>query len=385
MIFDIAGEKQFEEERKRLERLRALGEIASGVAHDFNNALFAIVGYTELITEKVTEPDLLRDLSALRRAANDASRIVRRMEAFYKTQAASFIPLDVNEVISDAVDMTRPRWKIHPQVQGIRIDVVTLLTDLPTVQGDSAELREVFTNLVFNAVDAMPRGGTLTIESRHDGDKVVVTVRDTGIGMDEATRSRVFEAFYTTKGAKGSGLGLSLCNGIVGRHGGTIEVESAPGAGSTFTVILPVSRQVIAAQREAEESPPGKPLTLLAVDDEPMARDVLTSMLTRLGHTYVVCENGEEAFRKFKPGKFDAVITDLGMPNPNGFEVALRLRQRSPDTPVIMLTGWGEMLAPEQLQENCVSYLLKKPVMLSRLRAVLKEIGDAAEKGKAAS
>ncbi|MGH8104452.1 MAG: GAF domain-containing protein [bacterium] len=376
VVFDVTYEKQFEEERKRLERLRALGEIASGVAHDFNNALFAIVGYTELIAERMTDPDLLQDLSSLRRAASDASRIVRRMEAFYKTQVASLVALDLNEIITESLDITRPRWKIYPQVQGIHIEVVTRLNDLPAIQGDAAELREVFTNLIFNAVDAMPTGGTLTIESSSEGDRVVVSVRDTGVGMDEATRRRVFEAFYTTKGARGSGLGLSLCNSIIGRHGGTIHVESAPEAGSSFIVTLPVTQELAATPPPQEEAPAGRPLTLLAVDDEPTARDVLRSMLARLGHSTTLCETGEDAVHAFSRGRFDAVITDLGMPAPNGFEVARRIREVSPDTPVILLTGWGEMLAPELLEQSCISYLLKKPVMLTRLRTILTDIAS---------
>jgi CheY-like chemotaxis protein/anti-sigma regulatory factor (Ser/Thr protein kinase) len=284
--------------------------------------------------------------------------------------------LHLNELVQQVIDLTRARWSNMPQQRGITVELVTQLqTQLPPVMGIESEIREALINLVFNAVDAMPGGGTLTLRTHVAGGRVCVEVADTGVGMDEDARRRCLEPFFTTKGERGTGLGLAMVYGVLQRHGADIEIESAPGRGTTM-------RLVFAAASEQGDSPPSGPLEvpsglrILAVDDDPVLLRSLCEALEADGHIVVATHDASKGIEEFRGAlagslPFSVVITDLGMPYVDGRQVAAAVKAASPSTPVIMLTGWGQRLVADNEIPPCVDLVLSKPPRLHDLRAAL--------------
>jgi PAS domain S-box-containing protein len=363
------------------ERLRALGELAAGIAHDFNNSLAMIVGYTELL---LADPAALEDRAAARdslqlvhSAAEDAAAVVGRLREFYRPRekGEDVRPVQLNDVIARAISLTEPRWRDQAQAGGRTIHVETDFGDVPPVAGLEAELREALANLILNAVDAMPSGGTLTLRTRMRADRVVVEVRDTGVGMPPEVLARLFEPFFTTKGDRGTGLGLPMVHGIVERHEGHIEVDSAPGAGTTFTISLPASRAGAPASPAPDASPAAVPaLRVLVVEDEPSLRRILASYLEVDGHTVRTTANGREAIDAFRRERFDLVITDRAMPDVGGDRLAAALGEVAPDVPVVMVTGLGALMNDVGERPAGVDLVVAKPVTLGGLRAAVREV-----------
>jgi CheY-like chemotaxis protein len=384
------------------ERLRALGQMASGIAHDINNAISPIALYTEsLINNEPHLSDRARSyLITIQRAIDDVAATVARMQEFYR-QREPQMPLRqaaLNPLVQQVLELTRARWSDMPQQRGTMIEVRSeLAPDLPAVTGVESEIRDALTNLVINAVDAMPEGGALTFRTRVLEDtedttaangssaarQVCVEVVDTGIGMDEETRRRCLEPFFTTKGERGTGLGLAMVYGMTQRHNGKIEIESAPGRGSTVRLILPV--RVSAPAAPVCHAPPPGPaerMRLLVVDDDPLLTMSLRNILESDGHAITVADGGQAGIDAFVAAKqlgepFAAVITDLGMPHVDGRKVATAVKAASPATPVILLTGWGQRLIAEgdiPMHVNCV---LGKPPKLRDLREALARCAES--------
>ncbi len=359
------------EELIRVERLRALGQMASGVAHDFNNILTPILGYAELALNSNNLPsDVREDLDKIAAAARDASTIVTRLRYFYRPQTSTDThqSVDLPTIVHQAIDLTRPRWRDIPQAQGVQIEVVLDLDAVPPLLGDATELRELLINLIFNAIDATPGGGTIRISTKHHLDAVVLSVSDTGLGMTSDVRNHLFEPFFTTKGEQGSGLGLSICQGIAEHHNATIEIASTPGAGTTVTVRFPTTHIV---HTEAPEPLLGKlpVLNILYVDDDRDVRAVVTKMLESLGQ-YVECAtSGAEAMNLLHILRFDVLISDLGMPGMSGTEVLDAARSIDPALTTVLLTGWGHFIDPQQ--STTADFVISKPVRMDDLRQVL--------------
>lgn len=372
------------------ERLRALGHMASGIAHDINNALSPVSLYTESMLE--TEPDLSDRarsyLQTIKRAVDDVAQTVGRMREFYRPRDAelALTPVQLNSMVQHVVDLTRARWSDIPQQRGIVIRALTdLAPALPKIMGMEAEIREALTNLVFNAVDAMPEGGTLTLRTRlaaadRQPATIVVEIADTGVGMDEDTRLRCMEPFFTTKGDRGTGLGLAMVFGTMQRHGAGMEIESVPGAGTTVRLVFAVPDLVPQEPGPtvvALEAP--LRLRLLLIDDNPVLLQSLRDALELDGHVVVTTDGGEAGIAAFRLSlgreeAFAAVITDLGMPHLDGRRVAAMVKAASPATPVIMLTGWGKRLAAEGYLPPHVDRLLAKPPRLHELRETLAQL-----------
>ena len=282
------------------ERLRAFGEMAGGIVHDFNNALMSVIGYSELLLH---DDDQLADVQTTRRflqiintAGQDASHIISRLRDFYRPREAIdlFARVDLNEIIEQCVPLTQPKWKDQALAEGREISLEFDLAKVPSILGNASDLREIAINLVFNAVDAMPLGGTITLRSGVDGSDVIFEVVDTGTGMTEEVRQRCLEPFFSTKGEKGTGLGLSMVFGIVKRHEGRVEIESVQGSGTVFRIRLPA--QIVAVETAADDDLKiDRSLSVLVVDDEPIARDVIARYLTADGHRVVTAINGHEA------------------------------------------------------------------------------------------
>ncbi|HEV8677043.1 MAG TPA: GAF domain-containing protein [Methylomirabilota bacterium] len=364
--------KMAQEHLVQTEKLRALGEMASGVAHDFNNILAAILGRVQLLLSQVQEPQFRRWLQVVERAALDGAQTVRQIQEFTRIrrdQPAERV--DANQVVRDAVEMTQIRWRDEMQSQGLDVRVRLDLAPVPAVDGHPAELRQVLTNLILNAVDALPQGGTITITTRAAGNGVEVAVADDGVGMSEEVRRRIFEPFFTTKGPKGTGLGLAMVYGMVSRHGGAVGVESVEGAGSTFTIRLPIGFGLTEAGGAAPEAAGGRRARVLVIDDEEPVRDALADMLRLARHHVVVASQGMEALEQFRGALFDLVVTDLAMPGMSGWQVAQAVKALRPEVPVVLVTGWGVELPAEQLRANGVDRVMTKPFRMDEVQGVV--------------
>jgi DNA-binding response OmpR family regulator/anti-sigma regulatory factor (Ser/Thr protein kinase) len=364
------------------ERLRALGQMASGIAHDVNNALAPVSLYVGTLLER--EPGLsvrAREyLEIMQRAIEDVAHTVGRMREFYRARGPELVlaPVDVNRIVRQVVDLTRARWSDMPQQRGTVIEArLDLARNLGPASGIEAEMREALTNLVFNAVDAMPEGGTLTLSTRSSAAHIEIAVADTGSGMDEDTRSRCLEPFFTTKGERGTGLGLAMVYGVVRRHSGEIDIESSPGTGTTVRLRFASTASAEIPIPEESQGPVAG-LRLLVVDDDPMVSRTLHQILEFEGHQVATASGGEEAVNLFLPESdrrhsFDVVITDLGMPHVDGSRVAAAVKAGSPDTRVILLTGWGQKLTAEGNVPPEVDYVISKPPKLRELRNALAQ------------
>ena len=362
------------------ERLRALGQMASGIAHDINNAISPVALYTDSLLER--EAGLSAQgrgqLETIQRAVHDVAATVARMREFYR-QREPQLPLTavhLNELVQQVVDLTRARWSDMPQQRGIVIELKTELAEnLPSVMGAESEIREALTNLVFNAVDALPAGGTLTLRTRvAQSGQVQVEVSDTGIGMDETARRSCLEPFFTTKGERGTGLGLAMVYGMVQRHSAEIEIESEVGRGTTVRLSFASAASVATQADSAAQPIVRRRLRILVVDDDPVLLRSLRDALEGDGHAIVVASGGQQGIdlmRASDADKFDAVITDLGMPYVDGRQVASAVKTASPSTPVIMLTGWGQRLVAEGDIPAHVDLVLNKPPKLRDLREAL--------------
>jgi signal transduction histidine kinase len=372
------------------ERLRALGQMASGIAHDINNAISPISLYTESLLER--EPNLSERsrnyLSTIQRAIEDVARTVARMREFYREREAQLTleRVDINRSVRQVVDLTRPRWSDQPQQRGLMVDLRTELTDpLPDIMGAEHEIRDALTNLIFNAVDAMPAGGGLYVRTRKtvDGggaDRVLIEVSDTGVGMDEDTRRRCLEPFYTTKGERGTGLGLAMVYGMVQRHSAELEIDSAVGKGTTVRLIFPSQASSLVDADETARFPAvTRRLRILLVDDDPLLIKSLQDTLQDDGHVITATSGGQAGIDAFTAAAqrgelIDVVITDLGMPHVDGRKVASSIKAISPRTPVILLTGWGQRLIASNESHPHVDKVLAKPPRLHELRAALAEL-----------
>ena len=376
------------------ERLKALGQMASGVAHDINNALSPVVGFSDLIAQ--TEPNLSdlgkKHLLYIKTAGEDIAHIVKRLREFYRprNEREPLQAINLGVLAKQVIDMMQPRWRDISQAHGINIEMRTdFKTVAPEFAGIESEIREALTNLILNAVDALPRGGVISvrtssvdraIKNGNHSAHAVLEVSDTGVGMDETTQKRCLEPFYSTKGTRGTGLGLAMVYGVIERHQGKIEIESAVGKGTTMRLFFPVRNLGISGATEAlETDQPPPPLRILCIDDEPALRILIQEMLTRDGHKIEMADGGQagiDAFRAALTRKapFDVVLTDLGMPLVDGNAVARTVKKESAATPVVMLTGWGAFLKRDGDVPSEVDGVLSKPPRIKEIRSMLRKV-----------
>ena len=357
------------------ERLSALGEMAAGVAHDFNNLLAVVVGRAELLLRTNPEATVARDVQLIRQAAWDGAQTVRRIQEFTRTrQTRPSGRVDIPDLLRDVVELTRGRWKDEAQSLGVSYEVRVESGPVPAVTGIAPELREVFMNMLMNGLDAMSEGGQFVFRVSGDTDTVTITASDTGCGMSEDTRRKVLEPFFTTKGVRGTGLGLSVSWGIVKRHGGTIEIESEVGVGSTFVVRLPVSKVEAAAPAREQAPAIARAAHVLVIDDEHEVRSVLRDVLISVGHTVVEAASGEEGLACCEREPVDLILADLSMPGMSGWDVAAACRQRFPHVPLGFVTGWGDRLDPEDVSRSGVRFVLSKPFAPVDLQSLVASV-----------
>jgi signal transduction histidine kinase len=367
----------------RNETLRAIGQLSSGVAHHLNNLFAVILGRTELLLRKVTDPSVRRSLDQVLQAGQDGAEVVRRVQRFSRVEPlAAPVAVDLNQLAADVVELTRPRWYDEAQLRGTRLEVVLEAGAIPLAVGEPAPLREVLMNLLLNAVDASPRGGRITVRTWSDAPSetaaaqaaVHCAISDTGVGMSEEVRRRVLEPFFTTKGPRSLGLGLSAAFGTIRRYRGTLTIESVEGQGTTVTFTLPaappsapalpVPLPVIAAPRR-----------ILVIDDDPRVRATLADLLVAQGHAVEQASSGQEGIARLAAGeRVDLVVTDLGMPDMTGWDVARAVRERWPGLRIGLITGWGDQELPARERAQ-VDFVISKPFEDVRLREALGALG----------
>ncbi|MFA6117494.1 MAG: PAS domain S-box protein [Sphingomonas sp.] len=373
------------------ERLRAIGQMASGIAHDINNAISPVAVYTQSLLERDIDltPEMHDYLEIVGRVVKDVSATVARMRDFYRADEgeAELEPLDLNALVPQVVELTRARWSDMPQQRGVVIKVSTELeADLPLVMGNASELREAATNLIFNAVDALPEGGTITIRSetlRASGKgRVRLEVGDTGPGMDEETRRRCLEPFFTTKGERGTGLGLAMVYGAAQRHKARLDIDTAPGEGTRMRLEFAITSSTKPGKGRIRDARESRPLRLLVVDDDPAVLKSTTVVLQISDHIVTAADGGQAGIDALRAAhsageSFDAVITDLGMPYVDGNQVALAVKELFPATPVLLLTGWGRRMASGDDAKALahVDFVLPKPLDLDELREIFAQLG----------
>jgi len=365
--------QRFREQLVQAEKLRALGEMAAGVAHNFNNLLTVVLGHAELSELRQGLPEPVRqDLRRISEAARRCAAIVRRIQTFGRPiDLSKKAPVDLHQVVRDTVDLTRPRWKNEPERQGRAVRIDLELEPVPPIPSQGSAWEEILSNLIFNAVDAMPQGGLITIGVASQGSEVVLRVSDTGVGMDEPTRQRVFEPFFTTKDPEqGTGLGLSTVWGLVQGMGGLVALESAPGQGTTLMIRVPQAPPAPPAPPEEPVPEEGRPLRLLVVDDEPLVLELLPALLE--GHQVDTAQGGEEGLEALERQSYDAVITDWVMPHTSGLEIVAAARRR-PGMVVVLMTGWQQRgTAADPLQG--VDIVFPKPFERADVERLLGQI-----------
>jgi diguanylate cyclase (GGDEF)-like protein len=367
--------KQAQRTLMRAERLKAIGQMAAGLAHDFNNLLSSILGHAQVLQAKVDSPETLRGLQAIEQVAQEGASTIKRLTQFAHrpAQAEECVRIDVADVLEDCRQMTRIHWKDEAEIRNVRYQVEMKVEPGLTVRACHSDLREVFTNLIVNALEAMPRGGTLTLAaSRHGQSEILVEVQDTGTGITPDLQRQIFDPFFTTKPDTGAGLGLSIAYGIVARLQGRIDVVSRVGSGSTFRVVLPadVGTPVAApvpVVTEATCASTHDGVSVLIIDDEPHIREVFTEILTDEGYAVAAEVDGESGLAKFRQSPADVVLTDLGMPGLSGWEVARQVRRLRPETKIILTSGWGMDLETDSPEQGIVDAVLPKPVSLRSL------------------
>ena len=372
---DITEQKEERERAARADKLRALGQLASGVAHDFNNSLAAILGRAQLLRRQVDDPALVRNLDIIQTAAEDAAATVRRIQTFArKSPVKEFELVDVASLLNDAVEITRTRWQNEARVRGLEYDVKLDTETEHYTYGSASELREVFVNLIVNAVDAMPRGGRLLVTCRRKDGRLQLHFADNGMGMPDDVQQKIFEPFFSTKGAHGTGLGLSVSYSIIERHSGSISVVSEPGSGTNFTIDLPA----VAAETDTEDPSAAlvdaPSLRILVIDDEEPVRETLAEMLVAVHHRVELAGSGQEAVEKMRTGNFDFVFTDLAMPEMDGWETARLIRRDWPGVRIVLVTGYGPTTTPPPGEEDLVDAIIGKPFDFTQVGSTINTL-----------
>lgn len=378
----ITEQERIREQFSQMEKLSALGELASGVAHDFNNTLAGILGRAQLLLRTKDQEKIERGLRLIIRSAEDGAKTVKRIQDFARQRHGhDFAPIAVDQLLLEVSEFTRPRWKGVAQASDVHIELDLQVERGLYLLGDESELREVLVNMVFNSVDAMPDGGRLTLAAREVDGSIEISVRDTGVGMTPDVRARIFDPFFTTKGKAGLGLGLAVSYGIIRRHEGSVSVESQPGSGTTIVIVLNQAepdegegRVEIDQKRVADEYSDAWRGRILVVDDEQLVRELLQDILVNLGFEVVAVSNGVEGVQAFVNTHFDAVFTDLGMPGMSGWELARSIREHDSTVPIAVVTGWGEVVGSKEQKEAGVNWIVAKPFTTTQIEDLANRV-----------
>jgi len=372
VVQDISEHKKMEKSLIQSEKLKSIGVLSAGISHEFNNILAVISGNVQLMKEVYEDQGAVtKALDTIKKAVDDGAQISRKILKFTKTESDTegFEPSNIRDLITQSIDFTSPRWKNEAQANGIDYQImVDGLKSVSPIMCNPSELREVFINVINNALDAMPDGGNLLFSAWSNDNAVLVSVSDTGEGMSEETRKNIFDPFFTTKTAVGTGLGMSLSYGIIIRHGGTIAVESEVGKGTKFTIQFPTSSEGVCliTDHEPEQVLKETNLRILVVDDEDAICSVLDQLLSNSGNKVKTVNKGTDALDIVKSESFDLVLCDLAMPGISGYEVIEVLNKLEKRPKIGIITGWGENVDTAAEGIN-VDFIARKPFDFSEL------------------
>ena len=373
---DITERKRAGKRILEAERLSAIGELSSGVAHDFNNALQGILGNLELALIDNIPPETRKFIETAKKSAQDAASRVRLLQRFAKNKTGQeeHEPINIKDIIDDSIAQTRTLWKDEAQKDGLTFDLRTHYQENVMVMGNSGDLRSVLYNIIKNSIQAMPKGGTIDISTRREGEKVYLSVADTGIGMDEETAKKIFQPFYTTKGFdQGKGLGMSGVYTIIKEHKGAVYVKKTkPGNGTEIELMLPYCEPE--KSREEKKKEYSGIAKILWVDDQKMIRRYGEKMISMMGHEIDVASSGKEALDLLATKQYDLMITDIGMPNMSGWQLTEKIKGKYPKMKIAVVTGWGDDVDAEQKTKHGVGYVLGKPVDMEKLKNLIGEV-----------
>ncbi len=376
---DISQRKYAEKAVIENQRLSAVGEIASSVAHDFNNALQAILGNLELAMLKTEMPySITKYLEGIRTSAMDSAARVQLLQRFggKKQNTINYTSVEINRILDEVIVQSRPLWKDNAEKNGLVFQINKQFEDLPLINGNPGELRTVIYNMLKNSIEAMPNGGNISIHTFKNSDTVKISISDNGIGMDENTRTRIFQPFFSTKGfEQGRGMGMSGAYSIIKEHGGTIDIiNSTPGKGTTLQISLPISNLVINQEQELSVNNTKQKIKVLWVDDDKLIREIASEMLIYLNFTGDVVSSGDEALKLLNDNKYDLIVTDIGMPVMNGWQLADRIVEKfGPDIKIAILSGWGEQIDKAELDAHNINFVLAKPFQINQLKKLILE------------
>jgi CheY-like chemotaxis protein/two-component sensor histidine kinase len=371
------------EQEIHAQKMAALGELSFGVAHNVNNTLTGILGRAQLILRNSNDESKIKaGLELIIKSAEDGAHIIRRIQDFARQRPSrEFETISIADLLKDACEMTRPRWESRSEFAQVRF---ALHADCQAfVKGDAVELREVLVNMIYNAIDAMPYGGEIRLTTQESRERVVICVSDTGSGMTPEVKQRLFDPFFTTKGKAGTGMGLAVSFGIIRRHEGSIEVDSEPGRGTTFKISLP---KVVPTAASADDPVPAAAgvaasddkVRVLVVDDETHVREVLIEALEAEGCEVVAAQSGEIALALYEQyeGKFDAVFTDIGMPEMSGWELCTEIRERSKTIPLAIISGWADAISVQTRNAVNADWVVAKPFDINKICGIAQEIAQ---------
>ncbi|MGB2698659.1 MAG: ATP-binding protein, partial [Candidatus Zixiibacteriota bacterium] len=316
---------------------------------------------------------VIKSLQQILKAVSEGQKTVHRIQEFYHTRSeGAWVEMDINHLIQEVVEVTKPRWEDEARAQGTKIEVEKKLGEVKPVLGNTSEIFQALTNIVLNAIEAMPQGGKITLMTETQGECVVISVKDTGVGMTEEVRSRLFDPFFTSKTTRNAGLGLSVVYGVISRHKGEIGVESEVGLGSNFTIKLPACKSPKPEkQKDTKRETSLQPATILLIDDNKELRDIIFEILAAKGHHVIQAQDGVQALNLFEKGKFDLVFVNLSLPELSGWEVVQRIKQKDSEVKTALLTGWGAQVDLEETREKGVDFLVTKPFKAEDLLSVL--------------
>ena len=382
VFHDLRGERQRLEEMIEIEKMEALSKMAKGVAHDFNNILTMVLGNIEILNAETKDNEHRARLARIHDAVMEGARIVECLNTYVGRDdgGRKGVTQNLPIIVGQALDLLGPRLRELRECQGVNIQISLNVKDVGAVLMDPEALRDVLVNILLNALEAMPDGGAVTVTTKEAGDRVEIEIEDIGVGISEKDRDKIFDPFYTTKGVRASGLGLCVSKGMLQEYGGNISFESEEGKGTRFIITIPMEERGRAMPHEQPEDSGkrsqsrGPGLKILVVDDEFIIVELLTTLLNGLGHEVTDVADPEEAVKILESETFDLVITDLGMPAMSGFDLAGIVKGHSPDTRVVLITGWGAEYRNQDLKERGVDGVLGKPFKLAELSRLIDKL-----------
>ena len=369
----IQEQKRFSDMQNRLiqnEKLRAMGEMAAGITHDVNNILTPILGSVQLLKDTIKEKEILKLLSVIEICAYDGMNITNKVKKLTKKyNDDDFETFSIDSVISDAIDLTKSKWLTESVFKGIKIEIIKSLKSNETVQGNITEIREVFINIIANAIDAMPQGGKIEVITKNKASRVIIEIRDNGMGMNKEIQKRIFEPFFTTKGNNGSGLGLSISYNIVLSHKGSMKIESEENVGTSFIVKLPICENVVKSEEEVARDVIDFKGNILVIDDQEQIRNVVSSMIKSIAKCKIKTCGCDNLDSELKRRKYDIIVCDFTMPSINGLQVAQKVKEINKQTYFCLMTGWVGSFEGQEM--NNVDFVLNKPINKESLKQMI--------------